>query len=346
MGVDYYKILGVEKTADDETIKKAYKKLALKWHPDRNQSRKQEAEKHFKEIAEAYEVLVDKEKRAVYDQFGEEGLKAGMNGPGANGGGMPRGAEQFFRFNPGQSSSSSFRFTPSSADDIFSQFFGPSFKFGRTAGGMSSSAMDIDSDDDMFSAFTSGGTRHRSSASRSTAPLEPIKKTFSCTLEELFTGCTKKMKVTRKSYATGTPSVQEKILSISVKPGWKAGTKIRFPGEGDEMPDGRAQDIEFVMQEKEHPVFKRDGDDLQCTLSVSLRKALLGFSETVVGLDGRPLVVECREVVQPGHVFRFPGCGMPNQKNAVQRGALLVKVDIKMPERLTQEQREKLSHIL
>ncbi|GAB4828320.1 hypothetical protein Ancab_035316 [Ancistrocladus abbreviatus] len=124
MGVDYYKILQVDRNAKDDDLKKAYRKLAMKWHPDKNPNNKKAAEAKFKQISEAYDVLSDPQKRAVYDQYGEEGLKGQFPPPGSG-----FGAGGF----PGSSDGSgytSFRFNPRSADDIFSEFFGVSSPFG------------------------------------------------------------------------------------------------------------------------------------------------------------------------------------------------------------------------
>src|SRR4051794_30837649 len=115
MGKDYYSILGVEKSATEDEIKKAYKKQALKWHPDRNLKNKEQAEAKFKELAEAYEVLSDKQKREIYDRYGEEGLKSGVPPPGSSGmggmGGMPGGMPGGFSFRT--SGPGGFSFTPS-----------------------------------------------------------------------------------------------------------------------------------------------------------------------------------------------------------------------------------------
>ncbi|KAE8717387.1 DnaJ-like protein subfamily B member 6-A [Hibiscus syriacus] len=113
MGVDYYKILQVDRNAKDEDLKKAYRKLAMKWHPDKNPNNKKEAEAKFKQISEAYDVLSDPQKRAVYDQYGEEGLKGQVPPPGE--GGFPGGAD---------GGPTTFRFNTRSPDDIFSEFFG------------------------------------------------------------------------------------------------------------------------------------------------------------------------------------------------------------------------------
>ncbi|XP_027346258.1 dnaJ homolog subfamily B member 13-like isoform X5 [Abrus precatorius] len=126
MGVDYYKILQVDKNAKDDDLKKAYRKLAMKWHPDKNPNNKKEAEAKFKQISEAYEVLSDPQKRTVYDQYGEEGLKGQVPPPDAGGAGTT-----FFSTGdmPG-----SFRFNPRNADDIFAEFFGFSSPFGGMGG--------------------------------------------------------------------------------------------------------------------------------------------------------------------------------------------------------------------
>ncbi|AED90337.1 DNAJ heat shock family protein [Arabidopsis thaliana] len=121
MGVDFYKVLEVDRSANDDELKKAYRKLAMKWHPDKNPNNKKEAEAKFKQISEAYDVLSDPQKRAIYEQYGEEGLNQAPP-PGA-GGGYPGGSD----------AGASFRFNPRSADDIFSEFFGftrPSFGTG------------------------------------------------------------------------------------------------------------------------------------------------------------------------------------------------------------------------
>jgi DnaJ family protein B protein 4 len=342
--VDYYTVLGVNRDADEETIKKAYRKLALKWHPDRNPGRKEEAERQFKQISEAYEVLADKDKRAVYDQFGEEGLKAGT-GPGAGASGpspfggagearFPGGT--FFSFagnrgarfsGPGMGSGG---FRPSNADDIFRQFFG----------GMPGTDPFGDEDEDTDSGFSAhpGFGRTRTAAQPSAA-VYPLR----CTLEELFSGCTKRIKVTRRllDARTGAPAPAEKIITVQVRPGWKAGTKLRYAGEGDEYAPGRRQDIQLVIEERAHPIFRREGDDLHATLSLTLEEALCGFARTIPGIDSRELKVSSRAVTVPGQQLRFASGGMPNQKDPSNaRGALIVTFKITFPPALTDPQKQ------
>jgi DnaJ family protein B protein 4 len=331
---DYYKRLGIDKKADDETIKRAYRKLALKWHPDRNPDNKEEADKKFKEISEAYEVLSDKNKRQIYDTYGEAGLK---NGPGPTPGtnpfaGGPGGAQQFQFGGPG--GSAGFRpYHPSSAEDIFRQFFG-----GR---GDPFAHPDDESEEDYGYGYQSfgggfGGPRRSSKASA-------VKKILPVSLEELYTGCTKKLKVTKKSYqGKSTPVVTEKILSINVKPGWKAGTKLRFPNEGDELPDGRTQDIEFIIEEKPHTQYKREGDNLKMNLSLNIAEALTGYSKNIKTLDGKEIIVSNKLVTKPNQEIRFPGRGMPNQKDPSRKGDLILVANVNFPTSLTEEQK---SHI-
>lgn len=127
----------------------------------------------------------------------------------------------------------------------------------------------------------------------------------------LYTGTTKRLKVTRKQRdASGKLVTTDKVLTINIKPGWKAGTKIRFPNEGDVMDNGQAQDIEFIIEEKPHPIFKRDGDNLRITIQLTLAEALTGFSQVITTLDGRKLKVNnSSTVVQPGQESRVANEG-------------------------------------
>jgi len=358
MGKDYYKILDVPRNATEEEIKKAYKKQALKWHPDRNPNNKNVAEERFKEIAEAYEVLHDPKKKEIYDQYGEEGLKggAGPEGPFAGAaGGFPGG---------GGGRAYSFRYTPGNAEDIFSQFFGGRNPFftgagggaggggsgmrfasmggmGGMGGGMGGGGDEAD-EEDVFAQFA-GGPRAASSSGGGVRKAPPIKRTLACTLEELYTGTTKRMKITRTITDPSGKSIQaEKILTIEVKKGWKAGTKVTFPEEGDERPGVRPADIVFVLEEKPHPRFKREGDDLVYTASVSLRDALCGGVVELLTLDNRTLRVPFTEIVTPQSQKVVRGEGMPLQKQPDQRGDLYIKFNVVFPSHLSEEQKRQL----
>uniref|UniRef100_A0A803MVX9 J domain-containing protein n=1 Tax=Chenopodium quinoa TaxID=63459 RepID=A0A803MVX9_CHEQI len=292
MGVDYYKILGVDKNAKDDDLKKAYRKLAMKWHPDKNPNNKKEAEAKFKQISEAYDVLSDPQKKAVYDQYGEEGLKGGAPPPDAAGG--PGGAT-FFSTGDGPTS---FRFSSRNPDDIFAEFFGASRK----------------------------------------AP--PIENKLPCTLEELYKGTTKKMKISREiADMSGKTMPVEEILTIEIKPGWKKGTKITFPEKGNEHPGITPADLVFVIDEKPHKVFTRDGNDLIVTQKISLAEALTGYTVHLTTLDGRNLNIPINNVIHPNYEEVVPREGMPLPKEPSRRGNLRIKFDIKFPTRLTSEQK-------
>ncbi|RGB28991.1 dnaJ-like protein subfamily B member 13-like protein [Rhizophagus diaphanus] len=351
MGKDYYKILEVDKNADDEQLKKAYRKLALKWHPDRHQTDKDAAEQKFKEISEAFEVLSDKNKRQIYDMYGEEGLKAGPppSESSAGGASFAEGFPGFANF-PGRTtftfSSNKPGFNPSDPNDIFKQFFSnfggdddfmnafPDGFSRRSRGGKTSS-------DDFMSDFFS-----RSRGQESGGALE-VKHTLPLTLEEIYKGTTKKLKVTRKLIDSATNKVvpTDKILEINVRPGMKAGSKFRFPKSGDELPNGETQDIVVVLEEKPHPVFKRDGDDLRITLTLTLLEALAGFKKTIQTLDGRRLAISDTSVIKPGQEQRFSNEGMPT-KDPQRKGDLLVKYDVKFPIRLTENHKNTLKSAL
>jgi len=338
MGKDYYKVLGVSRDASEEQLKKAYKKLALKWHPDRNPDNKEQADEKFKEIGEAYEVLSDPQKREVYDQLGEEGIKNGM-------GGMPGGRGGFY--------------TPSSAEDIFKQFFGGmdpmeglfggagpsshgSFGFGASSFpgfAFGSSGLNTDCFENLRSSRLRGGGRRRKP--------DPIVTPVKCTLEELYAGTTKKMRITRSvvdQLSMKRMSVQD-LLEIQVKPGWKKGTKITFEGKGDEEPGMEPADVVFVLDEKPHNTFARQGDDLVYTQKMPLVDALCGTHVTFTHLDGGVRSYALTEPLGPGRTKVVRGEGMPNSKTG-RKGDLLIQLDVEFPRYLSDIQKDALRQIL
>lgn len=352
---DYYKLLGVTRDADDEAIKKAYRKLALKWHPDRNPTAKEAAEKQFKAISEAYEVLSDKNKRAVYDQFGEEGLKNGAPPPGAAGfsGGEARfPGGSFFNFSTGGNGARASRagpgvhgFHPTNADDIFRQFFGSA---SSGPGVDPFAAFDEDDDEQPHShshshfrrsQFANSSTGGRGSSSKPTPAIYPLR----LTLEELYGGCIKKLKIKRKVLDPGarnSSTFSEKIIVVNVKAGWKAGTKLNYANEGDEYAPGKHQDVQLVIEEKAHPLFRRESDDLHFTMNLTLEEALCGFAKSVATLDTRELKVSNKAVTVPNQQLKFPNGGMPNQKDPSSKGALIVTFKVTFPPTLTDSQKD------
>lgn len=316
MGKDYYTILEISKNATDDDIKKAYRKLALKYHPDKNKS--PGAEERFKEVAEAYEVLSDKKKREVYDQFGEEGLKGGIGGGNSGGPGFTY----------------TFHGDPRAT---FAQFFGNTNPFQSFFDGFGFDA----SDNDPFTVIM-GSTQSR----RMQDP--PVEHDLYVTLEDINTGCTKKMRISRKVIQPdGSLRQEEKILTVDVKPGWKAGTKITFPREGDQGRNIIPADIVFILKDKPHSVFKREGSDLKYSARISLKKALCGCVIEIPTLSGPKRTLNLsNEVVSPNTIKRIPNCGLPFPKEPSRRGDLLVTFDIIFPERLSTTAKEALQKAL
>uniref|UniRef100_A0A6A7G2I6 DnaJ homolog subfamily B member 4 n=1 Tax=Hirondellea gigas TaxID=1518452 RepID=A0A6A7G2I6_9CRUS len=326
MGKDYYAVLGISREATPAEIKKAYRKLAMKWHPDKNPDQKDLADKKFKEIAEAYDVLRDEKKRKLFDQYGEEGIKQGM---GADGG-------QGYSFE---------------ASDLFSQLFGGG-RGGRPMGFEAFSQM-FSMGGDGSSGFSFGGPM----GGMRMGGMDPGRRKqpdvlvgLYCTLEELYGGCAKKRKVTRQRLNPDgrTTHEEEKILTIDVRPGWKAGTKITFPREGDEHPQAEAADIIFQVQEKPHPRFERKGNNLRKPIACSLKKALTGFTFNIDTLDGRTIqtrVPPIRECSPAGLIHRVPGEGMPLSKRPNERGDLFLEITVRFPD-LSLEQIQALQAIL
>lgn len=355
MGKDYYKILEIKKGATDDEIKKAYRKLALKYHPDKNKAAG--AEERFKEVAEAYEVLSDKKKRDVYDKFGEEGLKGNMGGgPNMGGGTSPHHGGNF---------TYTFHGDPRAT---FAQFFGTASPFNTffdIGGGPGNNRMfssfggmdeDMDTDMDPFGLSgmgMGGGPRagpggafrshsfniHGNNANRAKDKLQdtPIEHDLYVTLEDIVRGCTKKMKISRRVLQPdGTAKKEDKVLTINVKPGWKAGTKITFQKEGDQGRNKIPADIVFIIRDKPHPNFKREGSDIRYTAKISLKQALCGTIIEVPTLTGEKIPLNLtNEIIKPTTVKRLQGHGLPFPKEPSRKGDLTVVFDIKFPETLS-----------
>jgi len=294
MGKNYYKILGVERNATQEQIKKAYRKLAMKWHPDRNCENKKEAETQFKEIGEAYSILSDNKKRKIYDQYGEDGIN-----------------HQFSSFG--------------NAHDIFKQFFGEN----------NSLFNDIFNDNININIMNNNNNNNKKKGDR-------IEHKFYLTLEEIYNGTIKSMKVNRKRLNIDgrTTRQDSKILKINVKKGWKKGTRITFKEEGDELPGIIPSDISFIVCEKLHSKFIRNNNDLIYKQEISLKQALLSsFIIKIKTLDDRILSIPINNIISPGYIHYVKNEGMPISKtNGKEKGDLLIKFEIIFPQKLTQKQ--------
>ncbi|KAJ2815195.1 Molecular chaperone (DnaJ super), partial [Coemansia sp. 'formosensis'] len=204
-------------------------------------------------------------------------------------------------------------------------------------GGRTRSSQYMDTDNDM-------GNHHGGMSSRRP---NDVTRPLACTLEEIYNGCTKKLKVIRRvmDSTTGTISTTDKVLPVDIKPGWKAGTKIRFPKEGDDMGHG-AQDIVFVLEEKPHALFKRDGDDLNVDMTLTLEEALCGFKKPIQLLNGKTIQVNNTSVVKPGQISRMAGYGMRISRQPNSFGALVITYKIQFPTSLTLSQKEKIHEAL
>ncbi|MCO5576926.1 hypothetical protein L7F22_030747 [Adiantum nelumboides] len=313
MGVDFYEILKVGRNASEEDVKKAYKRLAMRWHPDKNPDSKTEAEAKFKQISEAFEVLSDTQKRAIYDQYGEEGLKE-----------FPSSE------NVARAASGGQRFNARNAEDLFSEVFG---KMNLNPGMRSASfnsrpkSSRGSAHDGLFGTESLHGSFKSEGSSHGLRKVPPIENKLPCTLEEFYNGSIRKMKISRNVILPGGKmATVEEVLTINIKPGWKKGTKVTFPEKGNEQAGLIPADLIFVIDEKPHEVFKRDCNDLLTTQKVTLAEALTGCVLSIPLPNMKTLTVPCTEIVYPGYEKVIPNEGMPIAKEPGKKGFVSVLV--------------------
>ncbi len=342
---DYYEVLGVARSATADDLKKAYRRLAMKHHPDRNPDDK-DAEARFKEAKEAYEVLTDARKRAAYDQFGHAGLEAGPGGAG----GRPGGA------GPGDGFA-----------DIFGDVFGDIFGGGRRSrNGVYRGAdlryeLALDLEQAVFGAtvniaiprLASCGTCQGSGATPGTGTSQcrrcggsgqvRVSQGF-FSIQQACPGCQGAGQVIEKpcSACGGRGRVQQtKTLAVKVPPGVDEGDRIRLSGEGEAGQNGGPPgDLYVEMRVRPHPIFERQGADLSCMVPVSFATAALGGSVDVPTLGGE-VTLKIPPETQPGKVLRLRGKGVrPVRSSAV--GDLYCRIDVEVPVNLTAEQKKLL----
>ncbi len=323
---DYYEVLGVNKSATDAEIKKAYRKLAKKYHPDMNKDDPR-AEELFKEVTEAYEVLSDKEKRKLYDQFGhaafEEG--AGQGGAyGAGGQGFGGGAGGFGGFG-GQGFRGGFGGEGG--------FGNGSFHFeGNPGDGYQEYYYTGDNLDDIFDGFFGGAGKKSRSRSRDG---EDVLAKVEVSFEEAALGADKVIRFR-------TPDGREQSLQVHIPAGIDSGQKIRLKGKGMPGQNGGGAGsllLEVTVQSK--PGFERKGMDIYTTVEIPFETAVLGGETIVPTLNGR---VSCKikEGTQSGTKIRLKGKGIVSMKNPSQKGDEYAVIQIRVPRNLSADAKQKL----
>ncbi len=307
--LDYYKVLGVAKNASAEEIKKAYRKLALKYHPDRNQGNK-ESEEKFKEANEAYAVLSDQEKRKQYDTFGSSGFQQRYS------------QEDIFR--------------NSDIGSILREF---GINFGGRGGGFGSGN---------FRTFSSGSGRspfeemfsQGGQPGQGFRPQQPVKGQdlsleLSISLDEVLNGAEKTISLGRGG----------ERVTVKIPPGIESGKKLRVAGKGSSSPmGGQAGDLYLLIKVEPHPLFEREGNNLVIEKEIPFSSAVLGTEIDVPTLNGKQFKVKVPAGIQPQSKLRLKGHGLPAGPHG-PLGDILVKIAVGIPKKLNKAQKKLLSEL-
>lgn len=298
--MDYYGKLGVTKTASESEIKKAYRKLALKYHPDKTAGDKA-AEEKFKEISEAYAVLSDPEKKNEYDTYGSAGFRQKYS------------QEDIYR--------------NSDINDILSQMFGGGGRMNFGGGGGGANPFGN------FGGFQQqGGCGGGGCGGHTPQPGKDITYQITVTLDEIFSGAERTVALRAGN--------EHKNVTVRVPKGIEAGKKLRLKGKGEaSQQGGPAGDLYLKVFIADDSRFKRDGADLEAQAAVSYSEACLGTKLAVETIDGKTIMVKIAAGMSPGKKLRLKNFGLPVGKGD-DRGDLYVKVGVKVPEELSEEQQE------
>ena len=345
---DFYEVLGVPKNASDDEIKKSYRKLAMKFHPDRNQG-DASAEVKFKEAKEAYEMLSDAEKRAAYDQFGHAGVDPNMRGPGAGAGGFGGFGESF--------------------GDIFGDIFGQTRR--QQTGGRQvfrgndlSYAMEVcleeaaagKESEIRIPSFDECDTCHGTGAKAGTSPktcgtcqgqgVVQMRQGF-FSVQQNCPHCrgTGKIITDPCTPCHGQGKIKrQKTLEIKIPAGIDDGMRIRSTGNGEPGTNGGPPgDLYIEIRIKKHDVFQRDGDDLHCAVPISFTTAALGGEISVPTLSGEA-AIDLPEGTQTGKQFRLRGKGIKGVRSSFP-GDLYCHITVETPVKLTEHQRKLLKEL-
>lgn len=300
MAEDYYKTLGVEKNASEEDIKKAYRKLAMKFHPDRNPGNKQ-AEEKFKKISEAYAVLSDQEKRKQYDSFGSDAFRQRYS------------QEDIFR--------------NFDINDILKEFgFGGGGRGARTFGGGRARTYTFGHGGDPFSDLFGGAQDYANVPQKG----QDYEYNISITLEESVLGAEKKLALQKED------RVEE--INIKIPAGISSGKKLRLAGKGSPGYDrGQPGDLYLNITILPHPIFARDGIDIYVEKSVSFSQAVLGATIEVPTIEGATKRIKIPAGTQSNTKIRMKGYGVQNLKEG-GKGDQYVKISVNVPKKLTDKQ--------
>ncbi len=350
---DYYEVLGVERNASKDEIKKAYRKLAIQYHPDRNPE-DSDAEEKFKEATDAYEVLSNDQKRQAYDQFGFAGVE-GMGGGGHDYSTVFRDFEDIF----GDFSS------------IFESFFGGG---GRRRSARESRMRGSDLRYNLEVEFTEAvfGAKKEVSYERNAAcdscdgsgaePGSGKKRCPTCggsgqvrrssgffSIASTCSTCSGEGYILdnpcEKCRGAGVVRKRQKI-KVTIPPGIETGKRINIPGQGDAGPNGGSPgDLYVDIHVKPHPYFERDGVDVYCVIPISVTQATLGTEIGVSTLDDKRVKVKIPSGTQNGKILRIKGEGVPYLHNANRRGDLYIKIMVKIPTRLSGKEKELMKNL-